>query len=313
MRNERIKVLVTCPPMIQAKDHFLPIFDKLGWEAIIPRFEQMVPEEQLCEMIKDVDGWIIGDDQATYKVVKSGKEGKLQAAVKWGIGTDNIDFNAFEEFHIPIENTPGMFNDEVADVAIGYLISLARDLTFIDREVRNKNWLKPQGKSLRGMKCAIVGFGNIGQNLYKKLKVFGLDTFAYDPLFSEKEYPSGCKIERWPNRLEEVEVIIFTCSLTKENYQMFNKDILRKLKVGSFVINVGRGGLIEEETILKGLKSGIISKVALDVFAEEPAKNEALIAHPKCIFGSHNSSNTKEAVLKTNKKTIEILKSFLVD
>lgn len=313
LKTKKIKVLVTCPPMIQAKASFLPEFDKLGWEALIPEFEQTVPENEICKIVKKVDGWIIGDDEATERVVKSGKSGKLRAAVKWGIGTDNINFEAFKNYNIPIQNTPGMFNDEVADVAIGYLISLARDLTYIDKEVRNGNWIKPQGKSLRGMKCAIVGFGNIGQNLFKKLNVFGLDTFAYDPLFSESEYTSGCRIERWPNKLGEAEVIIFTCSLTKDNYQMLNEDILGKINKGTFIINVGRGGLIEEKALLAGLKSGIISKVALDVFAEEPPKNKELISNPKCIFGSHNSSNTRQGVLKTNKKAIEILKSMLVD
>ena len=89
------KILVTCPPMIQAKEHFLPLFDKLGWEAVIPEFNQIVPEGRLCELVKDVDGWIIGDDEATYNVVKSGKMGRLKGAVKWGVGTDNINFKAF--------------------------------------------------------------------------------------------------------------------------------------------------------------------------------------------------------------------------
>ena len=309
MKNEKFKVLVTCPPMIQAKDHFLPIFDELGWEAVVPEFEQIVPEEQLCELVRQVDGWIIGDDQATYNVVKSGKEGKLKAAARWGIGTDNINFNAFEEFQIPIENTPGMFNDEVADIAIGYLISLTRNINLIDREIRNGKWPKPQGISLRGKTAAIVGFGNIGQNLNQKLKAFGINTFAYDPKYEQKKSHGKIIIEEWPKNLNRADFIIFTSALTQQNYHMFNIETLSRVKTGCIIINVGRGPLILEEALILGLNNSIISTFALDVFEIEPINStNSLMNFDNCILGSHNASNTIEAVKKTNLATISYLR-----
>ena len=85
-------------------------------------------EEDLIQIIPKVDGWIIGDDPATARVFEAGKKGLLKAAVKWGVGVDNVDFEACHRLNIPICNTPSMFGPEVADVAIGYLIGLASNL-----------------------------------------------------------------------------------------------------------------------------------------------------------------------------------------
>ncbi len=313
MENIKKKILVTCPPMIQAKEHFLPLFDKLGWEAVIPEFNQIVSEERLCELVKNVDGWIIGDDEATYNVVKSGKMGKLKGAIKWGIGTDNINFKAFEEFQIPITNTPGMFNDEVADIAIGYLLSLTRNINLIDKEVRKGKWFKPQGMSVRNKTAAIVGFGNIGKNLNKKLKIFGINTFAFDPKYETQKESENIPIKSWPDNLEEADFIFFTCALNEKNKHMFNTQTLKRVKRGVKIINVGRGPLILEEALIQGLRTNIISSAALDVFELEPLslKNK-LINFKNCILGSHNASNTREAVIKTNEKAIKILERTML-
>ena len=313
MKNIKTKILVTCPPMIQAKEHFLPLFDKLGWEAVIPEFNQIVSEERLCKLVKDVDGWIIGDDEATHNVVKSGKLGKLKVAVKWGVGTDNINFKAFEEFQIPITNTPGMFNDEVADIAIGYLLSLTRNIKSVDEEVRRGNWYKPQGMSIRNKTAAIVGFGNIGKNLNKKLKIFGVNTFAFDPKYGTQKKFDNITINLWPDNLEKADFIFFTCALNKNNKHMFDFETLKRVKKGVKIINVGRGPLILEEALIQGIDYDIISSAALDVFEVEPLslKNK-LTTLKNCILGSHNASNTKEAVIKTNEQAIKILKDKII-
>jgi D-3-phosphoglycerate dehydrogenase len=112
----------------------------------------------LLELVPAHDGWIIGDDPATREVFSHGKSGKLKAAVKWGVGVDNVDFDACEKLGIPVANTPGMFGAEVADLALGYIIALARQTFEIDRGVRAGQWPKPLGISLGERKVAILGF-----------------------------------------------------------------------------------------------------------------------------------------------------------
>lgn len=131
-----MKVLVTCPPMLGMIDSFRNIFEKNGIELSTPNVVQTLSIEELMEIVPMHDGWIIGDDPATREVFAAGKSGHLKAAVKWGIGVDNVDFTACKDLEIPITNTPNMFGAEVSDIAVGYVIALARQTFEIDRAVR---------------------------------------------------------------------------------------------------------------------------------------------------------------------------------
>ena len=113
------RVLVTCPPMLGMFDAFVAPALELGLELVPAEVTQTLSEAELIELLPQFDGWIIGDDPASQQVFKAGQSGSLKAAVKWGIGVDNVDFKACEALGIPIINTPGMFGGEVADVAVG--------------------------------------------------------------------------------------------------------------------------------------------------------------------------------------------------
>ena len=145
-----MKVLVTCPPMLGMLDSFGDTFKQLGVEITAPNVVQTLTVDELKLLVPKHDGWIIGDDPATRSVFEAGKRGSLRAAVKWGIGTDNVDFSACEDLGISIVNTPNMFGTEVADIAMGYIIGLARETFQIDRGVRAGFWPKPSGISLAG-------------------------------------------------------------------------------------------------------------------------------------------------------------------
>ena len=149
MSNHRI--LVTCPPMLGLIEEFESDFSDHNLEYVAAETSQILSEEELVELLPSFDGWIIGDDPATRKVVQAAAAGQLKAAVKWGVGVDNVDFSAFKAFGIPVENTPGVFGGEVADVALTYTLGLARSTYEIDRAIRNKNsWPKPSGISMAG-------------------------------------------------------------------------------------------------------------------------------------------------------------------
>ena len=131
-----MKILVTCPPMLGMIDSFRPLFAKYGAEITTPSVVQTLSVAELVQLVPNHDGWIIGDDPATREVFVAGKAGLLKAAVKWGIGVDNVDFEACKELEIPIANTPNMFGAEVADIAMGYVVALARETFQIDDGVR---------------------------------------------------------------------------------------------------------------------------------------------------------------------------------
>lgn len=307
-----MKVLVTCPPMLRSIDRFRPIFADHKVELLAPPVVQTLSEEELMDILPGVDGWIIGDDPATERVFAAGRAGRLKAAVKWGVGVDNVDFAACRKLGIPITNTPGMFGDEVGDLAIGYLIGLARDTFYIDRGVREGQWPKPPGLSLRGCTVALVGLGDIGKAVARKLPVFGVTTIAYDPFCKLDDGPYDLALCNFPERLGEADFIIVTCALTPETRHLINADTLAKAKPGVRVINVSRGPVIDEAALIEALQSGQVSSAALDVFEEEPLPiSSPLRQFPRCIFGTHNGSNTLQAVDRTSHRAIDLLFGFL--
>ena len=306
-----MKILVTCPPMLGMIDTFRPLFAEYGVELTAAKVVQTLSVEELKEIVPQHDGWIIGDDPATREVFTAGKAGQLKAAVKWGIGVDNVDFAACKDLGIPIINTPNMFGGEVADTAVGYVIALARETFQIDAAVRQGGWPKPRGTSLSGKTVALVGFGDIGKNVAKRLIAADMKIVAYDPSAPDIE---GIPAERavWPQRIEEADFIVVTCALTHSSRHMLNADVLSKAKDGVRVVNVGRGPIIDEPALEAALKSGKVYSAALDVFEVEPLPAKSYLrTHPRCVFGSHNASNTADAVVRTSELAIAHLMEFL--
>jgi len=306
------KILVTCPPMLGMKEQFLPIIENAGFEAICPEVTQTLTEDEIIELLPECVGWIIGDDPATRRVFEAGKMGKLRAAVKWGIGVDNVDFDACKDLSIPISNTPDMFGAEVADIALGYVIALARETFEIDRAVREGKWIKPRGISLSGKNVALIGFGDIGKSTAKRLLALDMNVVAYDPFAGNNPDLPDVKREVLPVKIEEADFIVITSSLTKSSFHLVNADIFNQAKEGVRVVNVGRGPVIDETSLEDALRSGKVYSAALDVFEVEPLPKESYLhSHPRCVFGSHNASNTSDAVSKTNDIAVDILINFL--
>lgn len=304
------RVLITCPPMLGMMADFTPRFQRAGVAVTCPQVTQTLSVEELLRLVPEHDGWIIGDDPATREVFAAGRRGRLRAAVKWGVGVDNIDFEGAKAAQIAVTNTPAMFGAEVADIATGYVIGLARELFWVDRQVRAGGWPKPCGISLQGKKAALVGYGDIGQHTAKRLTALGLELRLYDPILKgqDAEFPSA----EWPNGLEDVDFLVFTCALTPANRHMLNRHTLDQIKPGVRIVNVSRGGLIEEAALVEGLQNGRVHAAALDVFEHEPLPQESrLREHERCIFGTHNGSNTKEAVQRASQEAISRLFGFL--
>lgn len=305
-------ILVTCPPMLGLIDEFADDFAKAGLDFTPAKVTQVLSVEELSDLLPAYDGWIIGDDPANAEVVAAGAAGKLRAAVKWGVGVDNVDFDAFAQHQIPVENTPGVFGEEVADVALTYVLGLARETYLIDREIRTKSaWPKPSGISVQGRTIALVGFGDIGRATARRLAACGAKIVVYDPFFGPSP---GLAVEHaaWPKRINEADFIVFTCPLTESTKAMFNHDLLRSLKPGVRIVNVARGPVIVEDALIEGLEKEIIHSAALDVFEVEPLPDQSpLRRFDRCIFGSHNGSNSSDAVRRVSRIAIGKIAGFL--
>ena len=318
----QIKVLLTCPPMISNIQNYLPIFKKHNIECIYPNVIQTLSEKELMDMMPEYDAWIAGDDPATFNVLNAGKQGKLKALIKWGVGIDNVDQEACKKLGLYFSYTPGMFGEEVSDIAIGYLLMLNRKLHEIDNKVKNGVWYKPRGISLYGKKVCVVGFGDIGQNLVRKLFGFNVNIHVTDPQYeminSDKIYNKttqtlyenkyNIKIASLEHCMQNSDYVVVTCSLNKHTYHLINKNNLVLCKKGVKLINVARGSVVKESDVVEMLETKHIDSVAFDVFEEEPlSENNRLRNFSNNIFGSHNSSNTNEGVDRTSILVIEKL------
>jgi len=307
-------VLVTCPPMLGQLDRFVDFAAGQGLKLHRAEVTQILSEEELCDLLPAYDGWIIGDDPATRKVFETGQNGRLKAAVKWGIGVDNVDFDACRQLGIPIINTPMMFGTEVADIAVAYVIGLARQLFLIDRSVRDGGWIKPAGISLTGRRVGVVGLGDIGRNLCTRLQALDMTVLAYDPGVEGDAGIANLERAAWPQGVETLDYLVFTCALNQHNFHMLDAAVLAQCKEGIRIVNVARGPLIDEDALIAALQAGHVHSAALDVFEIEPLPlDSALRTMERCIFGTHNGSNTVDAVIRASHVAIERLAGFLSD
>lgn len=310
----KYKVLVSCPPMLGMLAEFDDDFAACDMQTLAPQFVQVLSEAQLIALLPDCDGWIIGDDPASRAVLQAGVSGRLKAAVKWGIGIDNVDVAAAREFGLGFINTPYMFGEEVADYAMAYVTGLARALFTVDRGVRGGAWPKPAGMSLHGKTVGLIGYGSIGRATARRLAVAGLRIQVYDPgtAAASAARDDGHEACVWPAGVEHCDFLVFTCALTSSNRHMFDADVLARCRPGLRLVNVARGPLVDTAALLAGLSDGRIHSAALDVFEIEPlAGDHPLRGFERVVFGSHNGSNTVEAVRRTSRKAIAELARML--
>jgi D-3-phosphoglycerate dehydrogenase len=304
------RVLVSCIHLQRGIEPFRERFESAGFKTELPEVDQQLPESWLIENAGRFDGVIAGDDPFTDAVLSRGAEGRLRALVKWGVGVDAIDLHACERLGVKFAHTPAMFGDEVADVAMGYVVMLLRHLHEIDRSVRAGGWLKPPGRSLGGMTLGVVGLGSIGAAVVERAKAFGMRVIGSDE-FTKYQGDSAVQTS-FDEVLENADVLVLACSLTPSSLGLVNASTLARMKPGSYIVNVARGALVVEADLVVALESGRIAGAGLDVFEHEPLLQDSpLRRFNQCVFGSHNSSNTIEGVDRVNRLTVDLLLDLL--
>lgn len=308
------RVLITCPHLQKTIEPYRSLFAERDIEVEVPPLLQQLNEAELLEIIDRFDGVIAGDDFFTAKVLEKGK--RLKIVAKWGIGLDAIDLEAAKKLGILVRNTPDVFADEVADVVLGYIVLLARGLHKLDQSVRNGGWLKIQGRSLRGKTLGVIGVGSIGQAVVQRGVALGMSVVGYDVASIPESFvqETGMTQESLELLLQVSDFISLNCNLTASNYHFLGEKQFDLMKEGVCLINTARGPLIDETTLVKALTAGKVAGAALDVFEAEPLLMESpLRQFDNCIFGTHNASNTLEAVMRVNEMAIQNLLTGLED
>lgn len=305
-------VLIGCGHLIRNIRDFQHLFQDVGLTPTVPNLNgQQFSESEMLKLLPGHTTAIIGDDQITRKVLEAASP-DLKALIKWGIGTDNIDLCSARAMQIPVYNTPGHFSGEVADLAIGMMLTLARQINTIDKQVREGNWLRLEGESIEGSSAHIIGMGNIGQSIAKRLIAFDVKVTGSDPrpLKLSKRF----KNVDMNSTIAEVDWVFLACELNQENFKLVNDSLISKMKKGVRIINVARGLLVDETALIKHLASGHVSGVGLDVFEQEPlSPNNPLASFPNVVLGNHGGSSTRQAIKRVNELTVKMAIEILFD
>jgi D-3-phosphoglycerate dehydrogenase len=308
-----LRVVVTCPPMQRTAEEWLPSLTDRGIAVEIPPVTQHVSRQDLERLLPISDGIIAGDEPLDRPLLARAAP-RLKVISRWGVGIDNVDLEAARVLGIEVRNTPAVFADEVADVAIGYMIMLARRLHAIDAGVRAGDWLKPQGVSLAGRTLGVVGLGSIGRAVAKRGLSMGMTVVGIDPMPGAEAaaVELGVRLLELDDVFAAADVLSLNMPMSPENRHLVNAARLAAMPHGSFLVNTARGPLVDEAALIAALASGQLAGAALDVFETEPLPADApLRAVPTVILGSHNASNTVEAVRRVNRLAIDNLLAVL--
>lgn len=307
------RILVSNVMMLNERPRFDRELRQRHYEPIWAEVQQFLSEQQCLELVGDIDGWLAGDDRITHAVLAKSLP-RLKVISKWGTGLDSIDLEAARALGVPVLNSPGAFATAVAEVALGYMLMLTRQLGSIDRAVRAGAWPKPRGQELSGALLGMVGFGAIGRKIATLCSAFGMKVQFFDPGVTQAVDLGLVRAE--PVSLDEIaagsDIVCLACSLNRNNHHLVDGRFLARMKASAFLINVGRGALVDESALLTALTTRTLAGAGLDVYDVEPlAAGHALAQLENVVLGSHNANNGRNAVEAVHENTLNNLARHL--
>ncbi|MCZ7603619.1 MAG: phosphoglycerate dehydrogenase [Melioribacteraceae bacterium] len=237
----------------------------------------------------------------------------LELIGRAGAGVDNIDIEAASLKGILVMNTPGGNTISAAEHTFSMMMSLCRNIPQANQSMKEGKWEKKKfsGTELSSKILGVAGLGKIGKEVAIRAQAFEMKVIAYDPLVSQDTASKlGIKLVNLDELFSQSDIITFHVPLSPETTDLINMDNLHRLKKGIKIINCARGGVINEEAVLKGINEGIISGAAFDVFAEEPTSNFSLINNEKVICTPHLAASTEEAQEKVAIQLAEQIVEF---
>ncbi len=300
-------------------DHVNPtlkeILEKNGLKVT---YEPEITTEQIAEKIGNFQVVVVrGRTKLSRELIEKADKCKIIARV--GVGLDNIDQEAAKEKNIRVINAVEGATTAVAELVIGLMLSMAREIPRADREIRNGNWIKKElaGSELKGKYLGIIGLGNIGKRLGRLTRALNMNIIGYDVVPIDEEFSKevGLLKADLDTLLSSADYVSLHVPLLDSTHHMINAEKLKLMKNTARIINTSRGGVIDEEALYNSLKEGNIAGAALDVFEVEPVTGNKLTTLPNFVATPHMGAQTKEAqLLAANiiaEKIIQVLRGVL--
>ncbi|KAK8683896.1 hypothetical protein V6N13_039941 [Hibiscus sabdariffa] len=324
-RPRKRKTLVVLAAGLGAKPTVL-VAEKLGDPGIqlLKTFANVdcsynLSPEELCTKISLCDALIVRSGTKVTRDVFESSMGRLKVVGRAGVGIDNVDLSAATEHGCLVVNAPTSNTIAAAEHGIALLTAMARNVAQADASVKAEssciqgwtekgcpmtipeNWKwersKYVGVSLVGKTLAVMGFGKVGSEVARRAKGLGMDVIAHDPYApADRARAIGVELVTFEEALRTADFISMHMPLTPATSKMFNDEAFSRVKKGVRIVNVARGGVIDEEALLRALDAGIVAQAALDVFTEEPPLQEnKLVRHENVIATPHLGASTTEA------------------
>ncbi|NMB67194.1 MAG: hypothetical protein GYA20_00340 [Chloroflexi bacterium] len=256
-----------------------------------------ISADDLLQIVGEYDALIVrGRTKVTPAVFAAAKN--LKVVGRAGVGVDNIDLKAAREAGVTVVNSPLATSVSVAELTLGLMLSVMRDIPRADASMKAGKWLKKEfeGGELFKKTLGVIGFGRIGVAVADRAKAFDMEVLGYDPLIPAEEIKKRGGIPvTFDELLAKSDVITMHIPLTPESRGMLNAEAFAKMKDGVRIVCAARGGVIDEDALLQALESGKVAAAGLDVFVAEPPGLTPLVSHPRVICTPHIGAQTVEA------------------
>ena len=281
-------------------------FKKILFNEVQKRFTK----DELIEFLSKCNIAIIGLDKITEEILV--KLPNLKAISKYGVGLDNIDFEACKKYGVNVLYTTGINKRSVSELTLGCILSLLRNIYVSSNLLKKNIWEKNGGVQLTNKTVGIIGVGNIGKDLVQLLQAFNCKILVNDIINQDEYYKNNNLIE---NSKEEIfknaDIITIHTPLNDSTKYIINKKSLSIMKPNAIVINTARGGIINQEDLKWALKNNIIAGAAIDAYEIEPPDDLEFLNLPNLINTPHIGGNAIEAVEAMGKSAIENILNWI--
>ena len=279
-----------------------------GMQIITNPHRRKLTEDEIIELLSGgAIGLIAGIEPLTERVFQSAKN--LKVISRCGAGLDSVDLVAARNHGITVLNTPEAPAQAVAELTMGFILSLLRQISQIDQSVRQGEWPRTQGRLLAAQTVGIIGLGHIGRRVARLCQAFEANVIVHDPYANQ--VPTGVALMPLEQLLATADIITLHLPYAPDTHHLLNAKAFATMKPEAIVINAARGGLVDENALAEALQTGKLSAAALDVFEQEPYHGP-LIECSNIILTSHVGSLARESRQRMEVEAAENLLQGLI-
>jgi D-3-phosphoglycerate dehydrogenase len=299
-------LLVSAPYFLPVVERYRRWLEDLGVGVAVAQARERLEEDELLALVGDIDGAICGDDRFTARVLEAAVP-RLRVISKWGTGIDSIDRDAAARLGVRVCNTPNAFTFPVADTVFAYILAFARRVPWSTESMRRGGWDKLPSVALNESTLGIVGVGNIGSEVARRARAFGLTLLGHDvkPVSSALIAKTGLTSVSLHTLLERADFVTLNCDLNATSRHLISAAELGRMKPSAVVINTARGPIVDEVALVDALRRGQIAGAALDVFEQEPLPLDSVLRKmPNVLLAAHNSNSSSLAWEAVHRNTL---------